>query len=37
VAAQAPIGELLARVLRLLAQKRAEDMLNTLEWLHNYC
>jgi predicted nuclease of predicted toxin-antitoxin system len=36
VAAQAPIGELLARVLRLLAQKQAEDMVNALEWLHNY-
>jgi predicted nuclease of predicted toxin-antitoxin system len=36
VAAQAPIRELLARVLRLLAQKQAEDMINALEWLHNY-
>ncbi len=36
VSAQTPIGELLARVLRLLAQKEAEDMMNTLEWLHNY-
>lgn len=36
VAAHAPIGELLARALRLLAQKRAEDMVNALEWLHNY-
>ena len=36
VAAQAPIGELLARVLRLLSQKQAEDMMNSLEWLHNY-
>jgi len=36
VAAQAPIGEVLSRVLRLLSQKQAEDMMSALEWLHNY-
>ena len=36
VADQAPIGDLLARMLRLLARKQAEDLLNSVEWLHNY-
>ena len=36
VSDQAPIGDLLARVLRLLGRKQAEDLMNAVEWLHNY-
>ena len=36
VSDQLPIGVLLARVSRLLARKQAEDLTNSLEWLHNY-
>lgn len=36
VSDQLPLGELLARVLRLLAQRDSEGLMNQLEWLHNY-
>lgn len=36
VSAQAPFRDLLARMTRLLTRKQAEDLFNTVEWLHNY-
>lgn len=33
---QAPFRVLLARTSRLLAARSAEDLMNAVEWLHNY-